>query len=44
MRWQVDKEKSTGENFQIIGRFIVVVVVVVVVVILLLLVIVDTGV
>ena len=40
MRWQVDKEKSTIENFQVIGRFIVVVVVVV----LLLLVIVDTGV
>ena len=41
MRWQVDKEKSTIENFQVIGRVIVVVVVVVV---LLLLVIVDTGV
>ena len=26
MRWQVDKEKSTVENFQIIGRFIVIVV------------------
>lgn len=38
MRWQVDKEKSTIENFQVIGRVIVVVVV------LLLLVIVDTGV
>ena len=38
MRWLVDKEKSTIENFQVIGRFIVVVVV------LLLLVIVDTGV
>ena len=44
MRWQVDKEKSAIENFQVIGRVIVVVVVVVVVVVLLLLVIVDTGV